>query len=223
MKNFKYRSIPTEIVSWFTGTVMYDGHPKYGRHQLTKQQLKYASAEFKNKLYQNIKDAYESDDAVANKIDQMYAMYYGDKRNGIKQESTTITKKKINILSLYERAGKKGGMFDKEFEYTDDEKKTFMEAVRNFGLYGETIYRSDQLKEAIQEISELIELANGFTLKETDGWFDNVTATRHTKQMKEAVKVLQKEAEEILTRQQRLEAAYEDLGGLLNRYYKIER
>lgn len=130
---------------------------------------------------------------------------------------------KLTLLSLYERAGKKGGMFDKEFEYTDDEKKTFMEAVRNFGLYGETIYRSDQLKEAIQEISELIELANGFTLKETDGWFDNVTATRHTKQMKEAVKVLQKEAEEILTRQQRLEAAYEDLGGLLNRYYKIER
>lgn len=132
-------------------------------------------------------------------------------------------KSKTTLLSLYERAGKKGGMFDKEFEYTDEEKVTFLEAVKNFGLYGETIYRADELKDAIQEISDLIELANGFTLKETEGWFDNVTASRHTKQMKEAVKVLQKEAEEILTRQQRLESAYEDLGSLLGRYYKIER
>lgn len=128
-------------------------------------------------------------------------------------------KKKISLLSLYERAGKDA--FSKEFDYTPEERNAFMEAVRGFEVYGEAIYRSKQLIEAVREISELVELAKGFTLKETDGWFDNVTATRHTKQMAEAVKVLQKEAQEIMSRQQRLEAAYEDVGQLLGRYYDV--
>tara|TARA_R110000822_G_scaffold128195_29_gene263974 strand:- start:479 stop:877 length:399 start_codon:yes stop_codon:yes gene_type:complete len=127
--------------------------------------------------------------------------------------------KKISLLSLYERQG--GKMFEKEFEYTKEERTTFMEAVKNFELYGEAIYRSKQLGETVKEISELVELANGFTLKETDGWFDNVTTSRHTKQMSEAVKVMQKEAQEIMSRQQRLEAAYEDVGALLGRYYDV--
>ena len=131
-----------------------------------------------------------------------------------------MTKKKTTLLSLYERAGK-GNMFDKEFEYTKEERNAFMEAVRNYESYGEVIRRSEMLGECVKEISELVELANGFTLKETEGWFDNVTTTRHVKQMKEAVKVLQKEAQEIMSRQQRLEAAYEDIGSLLGRYYDV--
>jgi hypothetical protein len=126
--------------------------------------------------------------------------------------------KKLNLMSLYER---NSNMFDKEFEYTKEERRAFMEAVRNYGVYGDVIRRSKELGECVKEISELVELANGFTLKETDGWFDNVTATRHGKQMKEAVKVLQKEAQEIIQRQQRLEAAYEDIGQLLGRYYEV--
>ena len=127
--------------------------------------------------------------------------------------------KKISLLSLYERAG--GESFDKEFEYTKEERGAFMEAVRNYSSYGEVIRRSAVLGDTVKEISELVELAGGFTLKETDGWFDNVTASRHVKQMKEAVKVLQKEAKEIMGRQQRLEAAYEDVGSLLGRYYDV--
>lgn len=129
-------------------------------------------------------------------------------------------KKKTSLLSLYERAGK-GDMFDKEFEYTKEERSAFMEAVRNFESYGQIIRRSEALGSAVKEISELVDLANGFTLKETDGWFDNVTASRHVKQMKEAVKIMQKEAQEIMSRQQRLEAAYEDVGSLLGRYYDV--
>ncbi len=129
-----------------------------------------------------------------------------------------MNKRKVDLLSLYERAG---DMFNKEFEYSKEERNAFMEAVKSYERFGQTIYGSKQLAQAVKEISELVELANSFTLKETDGWFDNVTATRHTKQMKEAVKVLQKEAQEIINRQQRLEAAYEDIGQLLGRYYDV--
>ena len=134
--------------------------------------------------------------------------------------SKNMKNKKIKLLSLYERAGQ-DDMFSKEFEYSKEERNAFMEAVRNYERYGQVIYGSKQLINTVKEISELVDLANGFTLKETDGWFDNVTTTRHTKQMKEAVKILQTEAQEIINRQQRLEAAYEDIGQLLGRYYDV--
>ncbi len=41
------------------------------------------------------------------------------------------------------------------------------------------------------------------------------------KQLKEAFKVFEKTAGEVHTLQQRLESAYEDMGGTLNKYYKI--
>lgn len=139
---------------------------------------------------------------------------------GVAEMINKNRKRQINLLSLYERAGQ-DNMFDKEFQYTKEERNAFMEAVKNYSEYGKIIYRSKQLADCVKEISELVELAGGFTLKETDGWFDNVTATRHTKQMKEAMKVLQKETQEIMSRQQRLEAAYEDIGTLFGRYYDV--
>lgn len=135
-----------------------------------------------------------------------------------KMKTENVQRRKLSLLSLYER---NGSMFNKEYEYTKEERDAFMEAVRNYAVYGDVIRRSSDLKEAIDEISELVDLASNITLKETDGWFDNVTTSRHGKQMKEAVKVLQKEAQEIIQRQQRLEAAYEDIGQLLGRYYDV--
>jgi hypothetical protein len=41
------------------------------------------------------------------------------------------------------------------------------------------------------------------------------------KQLGEAYKVFAKTANEVHTLQQRLESAYEDMGGTLNKYYKI--
>ena len=41
------------------------------------------------------------------------------------------------------------------------------------------------------------------------------------KQLREAYKVFEKTAGEVHTLQQRLESAYEDMGGTLNKYYKI--
>ena len=112
-------------------------------------------------------------------------------------------------------------VFNQEYEQSGNERNAFMEAARNFSTYGEAIYRGSDITEAVTQIAALVEQAAEMTLKETDGWFDNVTASRHTKQMKESLKVLQKEATEIAQRQQRLEAAYEDIGQLLGRYYEV--
>lgn len=105
---------------------------------------------------------------------------------------------------------------------TNETKQAFMEAVANFHEYGKTIYREGvSLKELSAELAEIIEIAENLTLQESEHWFDNVTVSRHMKQMKEAYKVFEKTATEMNEMQQRLEAAYDDMGSVLNRYYKV--
>jgi hypothetical protein len=105
---------------------------------------------------------------------------------------------------------------------TNETKRAFMEAVGNFHEYGKAIYREGvTLKELSEEISEIIEIAEGLTLQESEHWFDNVTVSRHMKQLKEAQKTFEKTAMEMNEMQQRLEAAYDDMGAVLNRYYKV--
>jgi division protein CdvB (Snf7/Vps24/ESCRT-III family) len=58
-------------------------------------------------------------------------------------------------------------------------------------------------------------------MQESEHWFDNVTVSRHMKQLKEAFKVFEKTATEMNTMQQRLESAYDDMGVVLNRYYQV--
>jgi division protein CdvB (Snf7/Vps24/ESCRT-III family) len=58
-------------------------------------------------------------------------------------------------------------------------------------------------------------------MQESEHWFDNVTVSRHMKQLKEAYKVFEKTATEMNTMQQRLESAYDDMGVVLNRYYQV--
>ena len=70
-------------------------------------------------------------------------------------------------------------------------------------------------------MTEIVEIAEQLTLQESEHWFDNVTVNRHMKQLKEAHKVFEKTATEMTELQQRLEAAYDDMGSILNRYYKV--
>ena len=101
------------------------------------------------------------------------------------------------------------------------DKKSFLEAVANFHKLGEMIYSSAKLKEVTETLRSVVERAEKVTMSESEHWFDNVTTSRHMKQMNEAYKVFEKTANEMSSMQQRLESAYEDMGTVLNRYYKI--
>ena len=102
-----------------------------------------------------------------------------------------------------------------------DEKRAFMEAVANYHSIGENIYRANKLKETASNMANIIEAAEQLTLQESEHWFDNVTVSRHMKQLKEAYKVFEKTSGEMDGLQQRLESAYEDMGSVLNKYYKV--
>ena len=109
----------------------------------------------------------------------------------------------------------------KEQSITSEQKKAFTEAVGNYHQMGENVYRNSSLREITEELANIVKVAESLTLKESEHWFDNVTTSRHMKQLKEAYKVFSKTANEVHTLQQRLESAYEDMGGILNKYYKV--
>ena len=103
-----------------------------------------------------------------------------------------------------------------------DQKKQFLESVYKFSEYADSIYRPVSLEETTKYLRELIEAAGKLTLEETDEWFDNVTVSRHMKQLSESYKLFEKTSKEISVLQQRLESLYEDIGSTLGKYYDIK-
>jgi len=61
-------SFPAKFVLWFIGTCMNTvKHPRYGNHQITREQLKYSPGEYKNALYKEIAKAYIENPTVRKK------------------------------------------------------------------------------------------------------------------------------------------------------------
>ena len=106
-------------------------------------------------------------------------------------------------------------------ELTSEQKTAFTKAVSEYHNLGESIYRNSTLREVTETLKEIAQVAEQLTLSESEHWFDNVTVSRHMKQMNEAMKVFEKTAGEVHGLQQRLESAYEDMGSVLNKYYKV--
>ena len=132
-----------------------------------------------------------------------------------------MTKNKFETKLLRSLINENFGQDEKEAAITSEQKKSFTEAVGNYHQMGESIYRNSSLREITEQLGNIVKVAESLTLQESEHWFDNVTTSRHMKQLREAYKVFEKTAGEVHTLQQRLESAYEDMGGTLNKYYKI--
>jgi predicted RNA-binding protein YlqC (UPF0109 family) len=110
---------------------------------------------------------------------------------------------------------------DEEKKVSSEQKRDFVRAVSEYHKLGEMIYRAQGLKEVAETLKSIVGTAENLTIEESEHWFDNVTVSRHMKQMNEAFKVFEKTATEMSGMQQRLEAAYEDMGTVLSKYYKV--
>lgn len=102
-----------------------------------------------------------------------------------------------------------------------EEKKAVMEMIGKFNEYGKHVYRADELRKITNEMKDVVSKAKDMTLQETEGSFDGITVGRHMKGLDSSMQLFEKTAGEINTLQQRLESVYEDIGNVLNKYYKI--
>lgn len=128
--------------------------------------------------------------------------------------------KKLNKLTLREAARFQDEDASSMPSLSMNEKKQFVEAVKKFNEYGDKIFRED-LDDLIETIKNIVETASTLTINEMGDDFDQITVNRHVKSMKESCKVFEKSACELKTLQRRMEAAYEDIGQNLNKYYEI--
>jgi hypothetical protein len=106
-------------------------------------------------------------------------------------------------------------------EMTNEQKSAFLEAVKSYKKFGESIYRKEGLSKVYESIRGLVEIAGKNMVKETEGSFDGITVGRHVKRMNESFKVFEKTLREVGTLQQRLEASYDEIGETLGKYYEI--
>jgi len=123
-----------------------------------------------------------------------------------------------NDMSLSNMVKEKYG--DVENEPKIDSKQ-ILSKIQEFGKLGDSIYKSGDLKETAKTLSDIANSAKVHTLRETEDWFDKVTVNRNMKELTNLSKHFNKLSEEASSVQQRLEALYEDMGGVLGRYYEL--
>ena len=106
-------------------------------------------------------------------------------------------------------------------QLTKEQKRDFVEAVKGYSQLGESVYGKGNLQELCERVKYMAEMAQEGTLAEGD-WFDGITVNRHMKGLNESYKVFEKTAQEISRLQERLSAAYEDIGQGLSKYFEIK-
>ena len=121
----------------------------------------------------------------------------------------------MNIKSLME------ALDNEPPKITKEEKQAFLEAVRGFSQLGEGVYGKTNLNELCEKVKHMVETANNVTLSEGD-WFDGITVSRNMKDIANSYKVFEKTAQDMSQLRERLEAAFEDIGQGLGRYFDID-
>ena len=112
-------------------------------------------------------------------------------------------------------------IFENELSYTKEERRAFVESLKQFSQFKNEIYRSKRLGEISEQLGQMIESAEAFTLKETEGMFDGISVGRDIKSIKDDYKLFNKTCSELTQLQQRLEGLYENIGTKLGRYYDL--
>jgi len=123
-----------------------------------------------------------------------------------------------NDMSLSNMVKEKYGDIENEPKVSSEQ---ILSKIQEFGKLGNTIYQSGDLKETAKTLSDIASAASVHTLRETEDWFDKVTVNRNMKELTNLSKQFGKLSEEANSVQQRLSALYEDMGGVLGRYYDL--
>jgi len=105
---------------------------------------------------------------------------------------------------------------------TEEDKQRIMSSIREYNNFGKMIYRKNNLSEIAKTLHEIATFAERFTVESANDWFDQVTIKRNMKELKGLSGNFMKVANEAQSLQDRMNALYEDMGNVLNRYFEID-
>lgn len=102
-----------------------------------------------------------------------------------------------------------------------DEKRAFMESLRQFSQLGESVYGRNNLEEITEQLNRMVETATRL-VSESGDITEKIGGSRHIKYINEAMKEFKKSAQEVAIYERKMAAAYEDIADGLSKYYKID-
>jgi len=114
------------------------------------------------------------------------------------------------------------GFANKQNDWSLEEKKAALEMIGKYNEYGKALRREQNLMEIAQTLQEIAKSAERFTMNETGDMFDKNTVGRNMKELSRCSGEFGKLARESYVVEQRMEALYEDMGHVLNRYFDIK-
>ena len=137
-----------------------------------------------------------------------------EKWNKLTQEGVEM--KNIKLLGMVE------DIAVRERDEQPINKFEVIEAVKNYQTIGRQLFKDNGIVEVAKQLVGIAESSQNHVLSETDDWFDAVSVKRNMKELKGMTSQFKKAALEANAVNERLNALYEDMGNILNRYYDIE-
>jgi hypothetical protein len=110
---------------------------------------------------------------------------------------------------------------DQPQQLSKSEKAQFVQAIKQFSHMKDSVYGKGDLVELTDRVRDMINKAEQIATEKGD-WFDSLTVKRHMKDLQNAYKVFEATAKEMSALQQRLGAAYDDIGHGLAKYYDVQ-
>jgi DNA-binding protein len=81
--------------------------------------------------------------------------------------------------------------------------------------------RGTQLKEAVDRMTKMVETAGRMISESDEDMVDKINSKRHLEYVNKALTEMQKSANEVMIHERRMEAACEDIGEGLRKYYDV--
>ena len=109
---------------------------------------------------------------------------------------------------------------DQPKSMSKEEKRAFMETVKNFSAMGESVYGKGDLEEIVERVKNIVERADRI-MTESNDWMTNVAHKKGNKRMHEDYRDFEASARELKEAQDKMAIAYENIGQHLNRYFDV--
>lgn len=126
------------------------------------------------------------------------------------------------IKSLLNETEKQTVFSDVEAPLSIEDKKKFAESLSMYSSMADSISGNRDLSEIVERISHMVETAGRMVSESDDDMLDKVAESRRMKMVEAALKDLKKSANEIMIHERRCQAAIDDIGEGLKKYYSVD-
>lgn len=128
------------------------------------------------------------------------------------------------IIENFDKIPEKTGKFgEPSNNLSKDDKKKLYELMRKFNEYGQSLRGDQALMETAKTLSEIAGMAKKYAMSESNiDVLQKETVQRDFKQVDGITQNFQKLAKECVSKVMQLNALYEDLGHIYERYYEME-